>query len=287
MTTQGAEKPSDLAIQRLRISKSAALPRSPCFAIYLLGSGSGNIEVDHAEHAFVAPTLLCLNPYQKAVFHTEAITKGWALHFHANFFCIETHHHAVGCNGVLFNEVYERPLVKLDSVSWIEFDRLMRDLNSELSSKELAHQELLLCFLKVLLIKASRLKLMQEGSDGLEATKRPELLRRLRDLLEDRYTSLHSPSAYARLLGVSPQTLSLRVKEHLGKTTSELIRERIMKHARWQLLHTLKPVKEIAFELGFDDEFYFSRLFKKSIGHSPQAFRERETEWRKGANLSM
>jgi AraC-like DNA-binding protein len=46
-------------------------------------------------------------------------------------------------------------------------------------------------------------------------------------------------------------------------------------------------VKEIAAEIGFADEFYFSRLFKQATGMAPTAFREFETRIRSGRNLSM
>lgn len=53
------------------------------------------------------------------------------------------------------------------------------------------------------------------------------------------------------------------MKTHLHKTLTDLIRERIIKQAGWELPHTVKPVKEIAIELGFDDIFYLSRLFEE------------------------
>jgi len=53
-----------------------------------------------------------------------------------------------------------------------------------------------------------------------------------------------------------------------------------------QLLRTLRPVREVAYEVGFDDEFYFSRLFKRSTGCSPQFYREYETEIRGGKNIA-
>jgi AraC-like DNA-binding protein len=61
----------------------------------------------------------------------------------------------------------------------------------------------------------------------------------------------------------------------------------VLQQAKWELLHTLKPVKQVAIELGFRDVFYFSRLFKRATGCSPTFFREYETEIRGGRNLSM
>ena len=274
-------------MRRFSFTGAGKPERSPCFALFLLEQGSGTIRVGDATHEFRAPALLCLNPYERAVFAVKRATCGWVLHFHANFFCIETHHHAVGCNGVLFNEVYEVPLVKLEPGSLAEIERLMLAIDDELRHRDLAHLEVLVSSLKILLIKAARLKLAQQGTGGLAATKRPEVLRRLRELPETSYQRLHSPSEYARLLGISHKTLAQMVKEHFHKTLSELIRDRVMKHAKWQLLHTLKPVKEIAYEVGFEDEFYFSRLFKRSFGCAPTAFREHETAFRAGSNLSM
>ena len=51
------------------------------------------------------------------------------------------------------------------------------------------------------------------------------------------------------------------------------------------MLHTLKPVKQIAAEVGFADELYFSRLFKRATGCSPTFFREFETAVREGRNV--
>jgi AraC family transcriptional regulator, transcriptional activator of pobA len=53
------------------------------------------------------------------------------------------------------------------------------------------------------------------------------------------------------------------------------------------LLHTRKPVKEVAAGLGFGDVLYFSRLFSRATGCSPTFFREFETAIRGGRNLSM
>ncbi len=112
-------------------------------------------------------------------------------------------------------------------------------------------------------------------------------LNELKQLIEKRFCTHHAPADYADLLHLAPKSLAKLVKTHLDKTLTELIRERLVKEAKWELLHTLKPVKQVAAELGFADELYFSRLFKRATGCSPTFFREYETTIRSGRNLSM
>ena len=113
------------------------------------------------------------------------------------------------------------------------------------------------------------------------------MLAQLRDLVERNYRTWHSPAQYAHALHVTEKTLGRFVREHLGTTPTDFIRRRVLTHAKWQLLHTLRPVKEISHEVGFGDELYFSRLFKKATSVSPTYYREFETAIRGGSNLSM
>ena len=54
----------------------------------------------------------------------------------------------------------------------------------------------------------------------------------------------------------------------------DLIAERIVIEAKSELYLTNKPVKTIAYELGYDDEYYFSRFFKNNANVSPQTYRD-------------
>jgi AraC family transcriptional activator of pobA len=257
------------------------------FTILCLDRGTGAFDADLARHDFSAPTLLFFNPYQTFFLTPASRIAGKALQFHANFFCIETHHEAVGCNGVLFNEIYGRPMVRLTDRDLAEFAGLISQMEREIRAAALAHSELLVSYLKVFLIKATRLKLDQQQASPGGAPGIPPVLQQLRDLIEAHYREKHRPADYALLLHMTPKTLGQLVKIHFGRTLTELIRERLLKHAKWQLLHTLRPVKEIAHEVGFEDELYFSRLFHRATGCSPTAFREFETAIRGGRNLSM
>lgn len=286
----GRGDPPALA-RRIRLeAKGAEPPRTNYFALYRVETGSGTFWADDGRYAYRADSLLCFTPYQRIRFAPRAPGRATLIKFHANFLCVETFHAETGCGGVLFNDPYGEPLVAFDEPTSADADELIARILRERADDAMAADEVILASLKILLIVASRLKAskveVQPAETSGDEYRRP-ILGRLRDLIEENYRTPMGPSDYARLLDVSPRTLARLTREHLGKTPTDLIRDRVLIHAKWQLLHTLRPVKEIAEEVGFRDELYFSRVFKKATGVSPTFFREYETEIRGGSNLSM
>jgi AraC-like DNA-binding protein len=263
-------------------------PRTNYFAVYGVESGSGILAVDAAHHRFGPGSLLFLVPYQHVRLVADEPIIGEVIEFHANFLCVETFHAEVGCSGALFNDPYGVPVLPLDGRTKAELWDLFARIRREQTERGLAHSEVALAYLKVLLVLATRAKATDEARCGPEsASHRHPVLTQLSDLIEENYRRWHSPARYADALHMTAKTLGRIVRENHGTTLTDLIRNRVLTHAKWQLLHTLRPVKEIAREIGFRDELYFSRLFKKATGVSPTYFRDFETEIRGGSNLSM
>lgn len=77
----------------------------------------------------------------------------------------------------------------------------------------------------------------------------------------------------ASQLNLSPRYLSDLLKQETGKTALELIHLYIISEAKNMLTAGEKSISEIAFQLGFDNPPYFSRLFKKEVGVSPKEFK--------------
>ena len=261
--------------------------RTNYFTVFWIQDGSGIFWADLGRYSFGPNTLLFFVPYQSYRFLADRPTHGLTVQFHANFLCIETHHEEVGCNGVLFNDLYGIPVVQLDDAGARELAGLLVDMSHELREGGLAHSEVLLSYMKIFLVRATRLKLQQQDMPHDSPARLPPVLSDLKAQIEKHFRVHHAPADYAELLHLAPKSLAKLVKTHLQKTPTELIRERILKQAKWELLHTLKPMKQVAAELGFDDVFYFSRLFKRATGCSPSFFREYETAIRGGRNLSM
>ncbi|MEX0794924.1 MAG: AraC family transcriptional regulator [Pirellulaceae bacterium] len=269
-------------------------PRTNRFAVIQVESGGGTFWADAGQYPFWSGQLLFFVPYQYVRFEPTEPLSGTVIHFHANFLCVETFHSETGCSGLLFNDPYGSPAVALPAEARAEIDALVRRIRREQDEKPLAYEEIVLAAIKMLLILATRCKATPRnagvcepaGEAGADPFRDPTI-QQLTQLIEQHYQRLHAPADYAELLGMTTKTLGRQVRQQLGKTLGELIRQRVLTHAKWQLLHTLKPVKQVAAEVGYHEELYFSRLFKKATGVSPKFFREFETEIRGGSNLSM
>ncbi|QES90955.1 helix-turn-helix domain-containing protein [Rhizosphaericola mali] len=94
-------------------------------------------------------------------------------------------------------------------------------------------------------------------------------------LLETNYCTTKRAAEYAKLLSISTHYLNECLKSTTGSTVSQRIQDRVILEAKRLLYYTDKSVKEIAFELGYDDYPYFSRLFTKATGLSAQNFRRK------------
>jgi len=77
----------------------------------------------------------------------------------------------------------------------------------------------------------------------------------------------------AEAVHLSPNYLSDLLKKETGQSTQEFIHYYIIEKAKNKLLGCSSTIQEIAYELGFQDSFYFSKLFKKKTGMSPSEYR--------------
>lgn len=100
------------------------------------------------------------------------------------------------------------------------------------------------------------------------------MIQNLKNVIEENFREKNSAGDYAELLHQTPITLARIAKSHFNRTLSDLITERIIIEAKRELYLTNKTVKEIAWELGYEDEYYFSRVFKSKTDISPQIYRE-------------
>jgi AraC family transcriptional regulator, transcriptional activator of pobA len=78
----------------------------------------------------------------------------------------------------------------------------------------------------------------------------------------------------AERLNISPGYLTDVLKQESGKTALEHIHIYLISEAKNRLKGDAQSVSEIAYALGFENLSYFSRLFKKEVGISPNTFKK-------------
>ncbi len=250
------------------------LQRHNYYSLIWVREGQGLAQADGAAYEFGPSTLFAFAPYQPYLLSVAGPLRGVALHFHADFYCIHRHPKETDCDAVLFNNVYQPPFQVLDAEAAVRLNELLRQLQAEMGQAPAGDYELLIAYLKIVLVTASRLKAQAPVWLAPTAESQvPYLLHQLRKTIEAHYKVRHTASAYAALLHISPNALARLVKTHHRKTLTGLITERIVVEAKRELYLTRKPVKEIAYDLGFADEFYFSRVFKTYAEVSPQLYR--------------
>ncbi len=246
------------------------------YSLIWIQKGNGTLKADFSEYDFNENMLLSFSPYQPFMLCAKTDISGVVIHFHPDFFCIHKHHNEVACNGVLFNNIYNPPMVLVEEKAAKSFEMIIDEFKDEMRKSALAQYELLISYLKIFLITASRLKTEQQ-TEAQKATinnEEPFILQNLKNYIEKHYKIKHSASEYANMLAITPKALTRLTKVHFNKTLTDLISERIIIEAKRELYLTNKTIKEIAFELGYNDEYYFSRFFKKNADISPQLYRE-------------
>src|SRR5690606_13955893 len=101
-----------------------------------------------------------------------------------------------------------------------------------------------------------------------------ELFRDFGRLVEIHFRDKHTVAEYADLLYLSPKTLANKFNKMHLDSPNDIIKNRILLEAKRLLYYTDLTVKEIAYQLGYDDPAYFNRLFAQKEGLAPSSYRK-------------
>ena len=101
-----------------------------------------------------------------------------------------------------------------------------------------------------------------------------EIAKTFSQLVKEHFLLLKKPADYASKMNITVSYLNDTVKSVTGFPATYFIQHEVFREAQRLLFYTDKSVKEIAFQLGYEDYKYFIRLFGKTIGASPANFRK-------------
>ncbi len=142
----------------------------------------------------------------------------------------------------------------------------------ESKSKRLGYRSATAAFVRLLFVEIRRCLDAQSASSPFR--KYSSLTARFLRKLNARPYQLRTASEIARVLGVSRSWLNQLVRQETARNLTDHLQARLILESKRLLAHSDLNVSEIAYELGFEDPSYFTRLFRQVEGLSPREFRE-------------
>jgi len=243
------------------------------YEILFITQGKGLYTIDQQQYTISPNTVFFLSPGQIHEIAVSPDIKGYIFLFTSSFYLFnKPDQHQLLELPFFYNLAGEAPPLQLKKkTEQEEISDLFSKAVEEAKTESEDQQELIRALLDIILIRCKRLyPLKQEEKAG----KGRLLVKRFKQLVEEKCQENLAVKDYAELLSVTPNHLSEIVKDITGRTSTDLINDRMLLEIKRMLIHTDLTVQEIAYALHFADQSYFSKYFKKLSGDTPQGFRQ-------------
>jgi len=182
---------------------------------------------------------------------------------------------AAGHEGDLFSSLFVQPLaIGLQGApdALARIDTLLQHLILEAAWPRHGHTLMLEWLARSALLMLVRVQAERRIADT-SGRGDFELFSRFRVEVERHYKQQWQVGQYADVLRTAPARLNRLCLRLAGKSAFAITQERLMLEACRKLTYVPAGVASIAYELGFQDPAYFSRLFKKLMGVTPKEYR--------------
>lgn len=161
--------------------------------------------------------------------------------------------------------------ITLDNAARERIRKVFEILNQILHTENhLTDSEIILAYLNLLLSELNSAYFKNEPVDIVNSNL--SKFAEFKLMVETHLTEQPSINTIAEKLALTTNSLYRLVKEYSGTSPKDFLTNRLMIEAQRKLRYSNLSVKELAYELGFNDPDYFSRLFKKNTGKSISDF---------------
>jgi AraC-like DNA-binding protein len=237
--------------------------RHSFYHLVLFTKGSGTHTIDFVKFDVAPYQAYFMAPGQVHSWDFKGETDGYIIHFSADFFRPFLLNPSYLEQFSFFNGISSQCVCQLTPEITPVFEALLTTVN-----KDLIRVRLLEMFMMV------ENDGNRDNYDNLP-NHTSTLLKSFQQLINQYYRTMRLPKEYAELLYITPNHLNALCRELLGKTAGDVIRERVLLEAKRLLTNAGMNILEIAYELNFKDNSYFTRFFKNYEGITPEEFRKK------------
>lgn len=234
-------------------------------------SGINELIIDGEQRIFEKDQVIYLTEFHRI--KVIKLDKIYFLKFNKPFYCVQDNDIEVACKGMLFYGASELPVIKIPNQQVENFETLWKMFSIEMQSNDHLQLNMLQMMLRRYLILSTRI--FKKQANFPKEKFDSDLIREFNFLVENNFKQKHNLAEYAELMHKSSKTISNIFSKIGSKSPSQYIQERKMLEARRLLQSSDMQIKEIAYEVGYEDIQSFSRFFKNKEGISPSKFKER------------
>jgi AraC-like DNA-binding protein len=243
------------------------------YTVLLVKTAKGKHLIDFKEFELRANQVFFISPGQVHQVVEDEMSVGYSMVFSADFLVqnniplrfIEDLH--------LFNDYGNTPPLNIEIDKMASLTDLAEQMLSYYLGSDNYKYRAIGALLSLFLIQCNNLCDQPNNLQIVEAGN--AILKEFKVLVDSHFTKWHATNKYADLLHITPDHLNRTVKNLMGKTAKEYIQSRIIVGAKRMLYFSDSSIKEIAFELGFQEPSNFNAFFKKCTGLSPGEFRNK------------
>ncbi|RYZ53537.1 MAG: helix-turn-helix domain-containing protein, partial [Chitinophagaceae bacterium] len=247
--------------------------RHSFFHLVLFTKGAGWHTIDFEKFDVVPYQVYFMRPGQVHSWHFEGEAEGYIVHFNEALFAayLQNGHYLERLSffqGTAADSICQLPAKEQVTATAI-FETILQEMETgEEQNLDMIRLKLLEFFIRVERLCGRKVK-------ANVPPQKLTVLRGFQNLIDKHFRELKLPKDYAELLYVTPNHLNALCQDLLGRPAGDLIRDRVLLEAKRLLTNADMTVAEIAYDLNFGDNSYFSRFFKKNVGVTPEGFRKK------------
>ena len=241
--------------------------RDDHYIFFLLKKGSGSLMIDLQKVEMKAGQLYYILPGQVHHHIRTRGAEGW-------FLAIDTSLVPAECRNVFEGKLNLQLPCTLQSALFQQYLNLLTLLQERYAAAKKARFDRLAIHALLQSFLAMAANAYDDLREPNQTLSRPaELSRQFRMLMAKNIRAVKSPSGYSSRLNVSQSYLNESVKRITGFPIRYWIQQEILLEAKRLLYYSEFNIKQISYELGYEDPSYFSRFFRRAAGMSALEFR--------------
>lgn len=267
----------DISLLFKSFSKAMTSPhRAEFYQVIWFQEGYPTHIVDFKPLRIKPNTLVFINKGAVQQFDSNKNYTGKSILFTDSFFCQSQLDTKYLKHTILFNNLFSTSDVSISSGTEM-FKDLFTQIQAELlKPKDQYQSDILRNMLRTLLLQAERIKKQQTQTPIPKGIDLDNVIQ-FRNLLEEQFQNHKQVSYYTEQLAFTKKRLNQSTSKILGVTPKQMIDARVILEAKRQLAHTNESVKEIGFNLGFEEPTNFVKYFKKHVLVTPLEFKSEFT----------